>query len=123
MISRSPSSPLLLQVPPGFTVDLHEPDVVIIVQVVGRVTGVCVVQQFTALHKFNIRTIQQQFYQEPTEDAEKNEEKKGKQKEKKEKKNEKKEKTENKQMQDKTKPTAKDAVHNVKGGRNVDNNV
>ena len=48
-------------VPAGFTVDLKHPDVVVVVQVVGRLTGVSVVQKWEELCKYNIRVIQQAF--------------------------------------------------------------
>ncbi|GAB5356241.1 hypothetical protein AAMO2058_000274000 [Amorphochlora amoebiformis] len=43
--------------PEGFSVNLDNPDVSVLVQVIGRLTGVAVVAGFNSLSGFNIRTL------------------------------------------------------------------
>ena len=41
----------------GFTVDLKHPDIVILVEVLGRTTGLSVFSHYLAFSKYNIRTL------------------------------------------------------------------
>jgi hypothetical protein len=44
-------------VPEQFTVDLKHADIVLLVEVIGRTTGIAVLTRYAELHKLNIRTL------------------------------------------------------------------
>jgi len=47
-------------VPPEFSVDLKHADIVLLVEIIGRTTGIAVLTRYTELHKLNIRTLFEQ---------------------------------------------------------------
>jgi len=45
------------KMPEGYTVNLDNPLVTVMVQIIGRVTGVCVIRDFKMLSEFNVRSL------------------------------------------------------------------